>query len=874
MKSRILLKEIPNEGKFHSAVMTTYSFNFYYFEQQVLGLLSSKGIHYISVLIDGAILDSQLEMMSALSDERKRNYAIHGIQSKGAFHPKINFFAADNAVMLLLGSGNLTTSGHGKNLESWNAIYVDDPKDPKLGFVHQCWNYLKLLHNDLGESAQQKCKTIEENCSLLSKVANLENRKYYPIERSHSISFMATDNDASLMKQLSELVSGDIIDSITIMSPYYDMEGKFIHQLNKVYKPKKINIILQKNFGTPPASMKKEQNMFFYEWEDVNTEEHNQSYFHAKNIVFEGRKHSYLLTGSANASIAAFGTVANLSSNQEACILYRSVNLNFLQKLGIKLGRKTVQLNDYKNVNPKTDNEENGHRKVYISAIEKSFDSIRFYYKSDINFKKAQFNLFDSSGDVAQSLLVDLSVGSGLLNANIPKASFFYGVLIHPQTNQILSNKQFVIDIDSFNSTNPSSKNRALNDLKKLIENGHFYTTRLIEYLRVFSNSNQVKVSASGKSVTDKIKDSEVESDSDDLYLSYQEIQEKAKLFEKSKSTKKYTEYNTVRLWDSILVYLKESRRKEENDRIDEEETENVNKSRGRKESTKEGNKISKSTYDRNRDRMVKFLNSYYDILLDKVDTNNTEKPSLIDLSMYLIVMEILLHLLGQQEIINAEQSKSVEIKKHLLDIELNNSNGDTWSEFVLKLIGLFTLWISQKNGLLEKESDEYDIKLKRYKKEAYKVTLNVLALFVCVNSYKKYNKDKISIWTSLNALNALKVFADEKMPNIKNEEFEEMLPTQTRAFIGDLIIEQKRSEIIHFLGEAKNSKRVLPWFMHKSDGYTYVLKQIPANLSLPAKFYKLVHTGYEWDDLERDYCSNKNYSIVSGGWMKGLKSI
>ncbi|MBK8044329.1 MAG: hypothetical protein IPK21_17725 [Haliscomenobacter sp.] len=120
MKSRILLKEIPS-GKFHSAIFATYSINLYYLEQQVLPLLGSKGIHYVSILADGAMLTTQ-------------------------------------------SSGNLTTSGHGKNLEVWNAVYVNSLDDAKYGLVIQAWNYMKQLHADLGDSANNKLKSIEENC--------------------------------------------------------------------------------------------------------------------------------------------------------------------------------------------------------------------------------------------------------------------------------------------------------------------------------------------------------------------------------------------------------------------------------------------------------------------------------------------------------------------------------------------------------------------------------------------------------------------------------------------------------------------------------------------------------------------------------------
>ena len=47
--------------------------------------------------------------------------------------------------------------------------------------------------------------------------------------------------------------------------------------------------------------------MSVFEWSEVMQEKQRQSYFHAKNIIFEGKAKNYLISGSANASIAAFG---------------------------------------------------------------------------------------------------------------------------------------------------------------------------------------------------------------------------------------------------------------------------------------------------------------------------------------------------------------------------------------------------------------------------------------------------------------------------------------------------------------------------------------------------------------------------------------
>lgn len=102
-------------------------------------------------------------------------------------------------MLLLIGSGNLTSSGHGKNFwEVWNAVYVDNSSDSKLGLIMQAWNYLKNLHIDLGAAAIHKIKSIEENCSLLTNGNKVIQSRLYTINPITSISFLAGSGNNSI----------------------------------------------------------------------------------------------------------------------------------------------------------------------------------------------------------------------------------------------------------------------------------------------------------------------------------------------------------------------------------------------------------------------------------------------------------------------------------------------------------------------------------------------------------------------------------------------------------------------------------------------------------------------------------------------------
>ena len=865
MKSRILLKEIPS-GKFHSAIFTTYSINLYYLEQQVLPLLGSKGIHYVSILADGAMLSTQLEHYGYLSQQRKRNYAVHGIQSSGAFHPKLIFLAGPDSVLLLVGSGNLTTSGHGKNLEVWNAVYVNSLDDTKYGFVIQAWNYMKQLHADLGDSANSKLKSIEENCFLLAKAEEVE-ATIFDLDAQNQISFHANQSDSSLFSQVSDIIGNDKIKRITIMCPFHDSEGKFIQELNNRYKPGQIDVLVQADFGALPLKMKNQSNVRFFEWSEVMQEKQRQSYFHAKNIVIEGRTKNYLISGSANASIAAFGTMTIPATNQESCVIYQSTESDYLELLSIKSAGIPVNLTDYDSGNEtKLSESAELQRNVFIKSAEKNFDTVNLIFQVKSPIKNANIQLFDPKGTIQFEEMISLEPGEHFQQISIPNGLALLFVEISVK-GIATSNKQFITDINAFESTNPSPRNRSLNQIRKLIESGNFSTPKIIDYLNTIYRQKEVKKGISKASEQEERND-ELPKEEDDglLYLSYAEIQERAKQIDNQEKIHHYIEYKGVRLWESIFSYLKESREKELQAKIDEEETEDINSSGGRKEKKdpKPKRSISKSNFERLKDKVTKFLDSYHEILRQKTIDPKGEQPSLIDLSMYLIMLEILLHLIGHKETI-AEEEK----EKHLLQIRFSKKE-NSWSEYMTQYIGMFTMWCTQSDGFKDIDSADYKMKLEHYKTMAFKTNLSSLSICAIVNE----ESDMVNLvkWHQLNLLNSNLVFNSANSTHTDTEEFISFIPQNVLDDIGEAAIEDEISKNLTQLATSKTKTSnyvVGDFYCHSELGYTYLDKVIqnPNNT-----FYKLFTPGFEWDEEVNNYWNGHVYSIKEKRWLKSRK--
>ena len=865
MKSRILLKEIPS-GKFHSAIFTAYSINLYYLEQQVLPLLGSKGIHYVSILADGAMLSNQLEHYGYLSQQRKRNYAVHGIQSSGAFHPKLIFLAGPDTVLLLVGSGNLTTSGHGKNLEVWNAIYVNSQDDTKYGFVIQAWNYMKQLHTDLGDSANSKLKSIEENCFLLAKGDEAE-ATIFNLDAQNQISFHTNQSESSLFSQVSDIVGNDKIERITIMCPFHDSEGKFIQELNNRYKPEQIDVLVQADFGALPLKMKNQSNVRFFEWSEVMQEKQRQSYFHAKNIIFEGKAKNYLISGSANASIAAFGTMTIPAINQESCIIYQSTEKDYLELLTIKSVAKPVKLSDYESENEtKLSESSELQRKVFIKSAEKNFDLVNLILQVKSPIKNANIQLFDPKGAMQFEEMIALEPGEHFQQISIPNGLALLFVEISVQ-GIATSNKQFITDINAFESTNPSPRNRSLNQIRKLIESGNFSTPKIIDYLNTIYRQKEVKKGISKASEQEERNDELPKEEDDDLlYLSYAEIQERAKHIDSQEKIHHYVEYKGVRLWESIFSYLKESREKEVQAKIDEEETEDINRSSGRseKKAPKPKRSISKSNFEKLKDKVIKFLDSYYDILYQKTIDDKSNQPSLIDLSMYLIMMEILLHLIGHKETVEEENKQ-----KHLIQAPLSKKEY-SWSDYLLQYIGMFTMWCNRKNGFKDIDNSDYRLKLEHYKSMAFKTNLSALVIYNTVN--KTYDSELQKQWLFLSLLNSNNVFNSSNTLFADAEDFLAFIPQLVLDDLGEAIIEE---EILKQLAQLysikiKDSNHAQGDYYYLPEiGYTYLDKVIQNTNNT---FYKLFTPGFEWDEEVSNYWNGHVYSIKEKRWLKSRK--
>lgn len=424
--------------KFHSVLMTSYSIDLYYWELQLLKTLSDKGICCVSAVVDSDCLSEQLPNSSKSSSE-KRNFGLYGYKSRGAFHPKIQFYAGENDILVLIGSGNLTTSGHGKNLEVWFQVEADSDTSPAFPFICDVWSYLTGIYRELGKEPEKTIEFIKENCNLL-KGGCTANFSEYQISEECGIKLFV-NRDSFLFNQCVEWIGQEKVKSITIMSPFYDKDAKLIRALYEAFKPEAVNIIVEDDFGSPPSPKSIPEYVKIYDWKDAVPEDKSyQKFFHSKCFFFTGEEHSYMICGSANASEAAFGTPGRPPSNKEASVGLKSKKTDFLAASGLRLITKKEDIKETDCLQLK----DNPDRKPVVWIKEASYECgcYTVKVKNDKDLNDARITFY--ADNEKESFEYQEKAGEcTFCKHSKPEFNPFY-VEITDGQNKLISNRQYV----------------------------------------------------------------------------------------------------------------------------------------------------------------------------------------------------------------------------------------------------------------------------------------------------------------------------------------------------------------------------------------------------------------------------------------------
>jgi hypothetical protein len=767
-----ILSTLP-ANRFHSCVLTTFSFDFNYFHHGVLAALSRAGVVNTCIFADDHMLQQYLGTMTGYATNVIRRYSLSGIVRKGAFHPKLYlFFGRDENGFLIVGSGNLTSSGHGSNQELWGAFHIDGPKDPKAQLFKHAWTYAYNLGLETSGIARNKIDWIQQNTPWLNEIP--ESPKDEGINITEDIKvFLLSNANGNIFSSIHRHIGNDQVCEITLISPFFDSKDLILQELINVFEDAEVHAIIQPDSCVASFKESKHGKVVFHDWDTIPGSKKNR-YLHAKLLHIRTDKHEYCMFGSANMTAPALGTRNVSAINEEICLLFCRENGNWLDELGLSEKGKIIANSDISCAEPKITNKDysNTTWSVRLKAIDRLATTLRIYLDKTVNTKDLALKLYDGWGNTILKLpFMDAEYKKNYdfykLCNNELSEDILYGQLIDSSSGAVVSNKHIIHDIQVLSRTNPDPNNQKMEDVLTRMEVGD---TGLLDILSYLNPDDLVKKDDEGTdSQRTTVSDDKQKGDGTGELLEYDDFTKTSPEYSvKEGFSYLYGTHRIERVLETLRTIFEKLKIQDMDISAEDEETdkEAVETSEGRfdyDESLAKGiHRETPSGFVVLQKTVFRFFNQYINILERQRQLKH--RPNILDVSMFTISLHLLLDLFNKQIHVRKQNDIEGEHFETLLPTDGNYFKKTDYCRIIADIIGKFTLLLINK---IDDLNDEHVRKrIKKCKSMAYWHGICCIARLVPSSIGGKNSKDLSELWKWELGLNLQRYFSPEDTRN------------------------------------------------------------------------------------------------------------
>ncbi|NCU04811.1 MAG: hypothetical protein GXC73_12575, partial [Chitinophagaceae bacterium] len=800
-----VFKEIPGNEKFHSCILACYSLDCYFFEQRVLRVLRAKGIRNISVITDATIAEDHFKNILGNIKKISSLYTLTSIVSRGAFHPKLYMFFGDNEILMIIGSGNLTSGGMGKNHELFISFYADAENSEQLPLLLNAWDYLRSLTSSSGGIALRQRKWIEEYCSLLkNQPSGISNEGFIPFGDGTNVAFLQ-NTETSLFEKIKQLINEpNKVQRITIAAPFFDLNGYMLDHMVKYFSRAVFEIYVQDTNVILPLKYQLPAAVTFYKWDEtkiaIDREFKKADRFqHSKLFHFDAGNEEFLLIGSPNATAAAFLRKAT-EGNSEAAVLLRAKNAGWLTQLGVKGKKVKLDFTTVTNSPNRQHHEIGGVKYLYkIRGIDRYSREFSIYTDKPVA-QQTELRLLNAWGDLIEKIDVP-SENKGEWTSRVSGSNkhelIVFGALYDTQGLQV-SNSQIINNVAAIEALHPSPENRRINKLLDRIIEGKYSEVDLFDFYDAIRSEKSVKkqtvlLKRSGQQKTKEAADSST---------SYEEALERS--YNES-SVLGLENFEPLRIWDTYIAKLEQELRSREEEDIDDDEEGDLRSGKGREEKqTKEKNFESIKVFERAQKRVAHLYATYTNGLCSTtegiLDKKGDYEITKTDYAFFLLITTHLIDLSGRQF---GYKTKEGEVETAILlpytgELEEYCSFGS----IALNVIGKFLLFLRNAKGIKEYR-DEYEImKMEHFKQLAWN---KIIAMLAIMNVFcRKHNYIKWDKWSFTLLLNAADIFkpASNSIRDILFKEFNLLQKEDISIYEASKNVSELYEEVLTILDE------------------------------------------------------------------------
>lgn len=297
-------RDLILQGTWHYALFTTYSLSLSFFESQLWrGALKKKGCREAWIIAD---IDGYSESLG----ERQSRFVGHEYRlvpvalPRGVFHPKCSYLSGPDGDVLLVGSGNLTFGGHGRNIEVLEVFRsLEHP-----GIFEEFADFLAAL--------RARADFLNPESAWLDQFERLARhaaRRPTPAS-STTPPRLLHSTTRGILDQLADIAQpfGEVTEA-RILSPYFDPKAEAVNTLAQRLKIPRLKI------GLPPKNGEKSTFPFDRPLTGLRIEaasigvETSSRKLHAKWLELDfADKRRLTLTGSVNATRQALCSSNNI----------------------------------------------------------------------------------------------------------------------------------------------------------------------------------------------------------------------------------------------------------------------------------------------------------------------------------------------------------------------------------------------------------------------------------------------------------------------------------------------------------------------------------------------------------------------------------
>ena len=295
--------DVIDSGNWQRALFTTYALSLSFFESILFRALRRVGCQETWVVTDvQGYRDSLIERRSQGVGQEFRLVPVS--LNEGVFHPKCVYLAGEKLDVLLVGSGNLTFGGFGRNLEVIEVLLSTTAPAAFGDFAE----FLTSIDNRLGKDLH--CPDVAWT-KIFRDCASRFSRSF-PLASQEQPRLIHTV-DTSVVSQLPRQITHLSPRELTIMSPFFDNDGNAVQRLADALGCTSVRIAIRphedkSNFPFKEARKWKRSKIAAV-WPVASALKRP---LHAKWIEAHGETGTAVLTGSINATTAAMCTTRNI----------------------------------------------------------------------------------------------------------------------------------------------------------------------------------------------------------------------------------------------------------------------------------------------------------------------------------------------------------------------------------------------------------------------------------------------------------------------------------------------------------------------------------------------------------------------------------